>query len=90
MYVIPCRDCNRYYIIQTGQLRRRCTDHLRNVTGTGAPVAYVQATGHVMNIDNIKIVYPTKIYRRRQIVESALTCFVFFLLFGFLTLGYSL
>ena len=75
VYVTPCRDCNRYYVGQTGQFRRRCTDHRRhlgNVTGTGAPVAHVQATGHVMNINNIKIVYPTKIYRRRQIVESAL------------------
>ena len=75
VYVIPCRDCNRYYVGQTGQFRRRCTDHTReigNVTGRGAPVAHMQATGHVMNANNIKIVYPTKIYRRRQIVESAL------------------
>ena len=32
----------------------------------------VQATSHTMNVNNIKVVYPTKIYRRRQIVESAL------------------
>ena len=34
----------------------------------GASVAHVQVTGHVMNANNIKIVYPTILYRRRQIV----------------------
>ena len=35
-------------------------------------MTHVQATGHIMNVNNIKIVHPTKIYRRRQIVESTL------------------
>ena len=75
VYVIPCNDCNRHYVGQTGQFRIRADTHRRNLahgTGGEAPVAHVQATGHIMNVANIKVVYPTKIYRRRQIVESAL------------------
>ena len=75
MDVIPCNDCNRYYVGQTGQFRRRSADHRRDLgrgRGRGAPVAHVRVTGHIMNVNKIKIVYPFKIYRRRQIVESAL------------------
>ena len=49
--------------------------HRRNLargTGGEAPVALVQATVHIMNVGNINVLYPTKIYKRRQIVESAL------------------
>ena len=79
VYVVPCHDCTSPYVGQTGQFRVRCNAHTRDVhrgSGTGALVSHERETGHTMNVEGAKIVYPSKRPYRRKLVESALMQFI--------------
>ena len=79
VYFVPCQGCTSPYVGQTGQFRVRGNAHTRDVhlsSGTGAHVSYERETGQTMNVEGAKIVYPSKKYYRRKLVESALMQFI--------------
>ena len=77
VYKIPCKDCNKVYIGQTGRnLNTRIVEHKRSVRygqENSALFQHVQNVGHAIDWNNSSMLYKSKCNFGRKIVES---CFI--------------
>ncbi len=73
VYKIPCNDCNLSYIGQTGRpFNVRLKEHMNFSGSAGKYATYDHAinTGHSMNFNGSRLIWPEYRDSRRKIVES--------------------
>ena len=78
VYKIPCGDCPRSYIGETGRpLIQRLKEHKADIKihkKESGVASHVIETQHRFDFDNAKIIYPSHHLSKRHIVESAVIC----------------
>ncbi len=76
IYTVPCKDCNRFYIGQTGEtLEQRKKQHKYSVrTGqeSNALFVHVRDSSYCIDWENCKKVIISKSFVERNILESIL------------------
>ena len=77
---MECKGCDNVYIGETGrELHKRVGEHRGDLRhrriGESAPAAHEFASGHEMDVENTKLMYPSTFVGRRLLVESALMAF---------------
>ena len=76
VYKIPCKDCEKSYIGETGRcLQKRITEHKKDIVmqkSESGVAEHVREFDHFFDFKNAKIVYPSKNIAKRHIVESTL------------------
>ena len=76
VYKIPCKDCEKSYIGETGRcLEKRITEHKKDIVmqkSESGVAEHVRESDHFFDFKNAKIIYPSKNVVKRHIVESTL------------------
>ncbi len=76
IYTVPCKDCNRFYIGQTGKtLEQRKKKHKYSVRAgqeSNALFVHVRDSSHCIDWENCKKVITSKSFVERNILESSL------------------
>ena len=76
VYYIPCDDCDKIYLGETGRdLKRRLKEHRRDIVyqkPESGVATHVRKQGHVFNFKNAKIIVPCNNKKKRHIIESAM------------------
>ncbi len=76
IYTVPCKNCNRFYIRQTGKtLEQRKKQHKYSVRAgqeSNALFVNVRDTNHCIDWENCKKVIISKSFVERNILESSL------------------
>ena len=80
VYVIPCGECSRCYVGETGRdFSVRLNEHksyVRNLNEKSAVFNHISSQNHSIDWDNSKIVYSSNIKSDRLAVESTLIKFL--------------
>ena len=78
VYKIPCLDCDRFYVGETGRtLPLRITEHKRDTVNNkpeSVIASHVHHYDHEMNYDESSLIFKSKSLKKRHIVESAFIC----------------
>jgi len=76
IYSIPCHDCERIYIGQTGRtLKERLNEHkysLRINDSNNALFRHMSETHHKINVPEAKMIFKCSHWEKRLIIESSL------------------
>ena len=75
MYKIPCRDCNKFYIGETGRpFCSRFKEHkqcIRSFNTSNGLALHCTTTGHSPDFDNFTALAHCNNFRARRVIESA-------------------
>ena len=78
VYKIPCKDCPKFYIGETGRdLSVRFKEHKKAVADLredNGIASHVIDTGHTIDFVTSSLLYPCKDLKVRRVVESAIIC----------------
>ena len=76
VYVIPCKDCDNVYVGETGRnLDKRMYEHKRDIrvgNESSGVFCHVRDYNHSIDFQGSKLVFKSKNYIKRRIVESSL------------------
>ena len=76
VYVIPCKDCENVYVGETGRnLDKRMYEHKRDIrvgNESSGVFCHVRDFNHSIDFQGSKLVFKSKNYVKRRIVESSL------------------
>ena len=76
IYTIPCKDCPKFYIGETGRaFEKRITEHKRDVRyarDSNACFVHLRDEGHQLNWKNAKLIHKSANSYERKMLESLL------------------
>ena len=76
VYKIPCRDCEKVYIGESGRdLKVRMKEHMKdieNMKEESAVANHVKESNHFFDFENAEIMVPCTDRRKRRIIESSI------------------
>ena len=81
VYRIPCKDCHKYYVGQTGKdISQRIVQHkncVRRGDNSNSIFCHIENDNHTINWNNSKIIIKCNSWMLRNIFESVLINYTF-------------